>query len=168
MLIKEDGSALPDANTYVNIDEFKHYARLRHVDVSMDDESLSTILISAAEVLDSIKDCFQGEKATPEQRLQWPRVNVWVDHCMLANRAIPKEVASCQMLLATEGLKGVFVFELSEVGHPAFYGDDRRSKSKLYHQVNALLTPLYRRGSAHVARRSYTGLSGADTYHAGS
>ena len=104
-LIVESGAGVPDANTYVDLADFRAYADLRKLTIPADDPSAEALLIRAADVMNGIKwlpgDSLE-HKTYPDAYLAWPRTDVWLRGRLLPSDAVPREIVYGQMALAAE------------------------------------------------------------------
>lgn len=102
-LIVEDGSGLPNANSYVSVQESNNYF-VNSVQYSaywddLDDEVKEQALITATMYLDSLVDWF-GIKQYPNGSLRWPRTGVVnLDGIPVADDSVPRQVkaATCEL-----------------------------------------------------------------------
>lgn len=99
-IIVEDGTIVPDANSYVTELELTTYASERGITIAGDTEQLLIIAMDYIESLDYI-----GIKRTDDQPLQWPRVNVVIDGYIQNVEDIPQELkdSQIQVAISTDG-----------------------------------------------------------------
>jgi len=128
-LVKEDGTGVDGANTYVLAADARTYAQARGVTLPSDDSAVELLLIQAMDYLEAFRSRYQGSKTytgipnyyaydhtvlpLPEdinthaaQDLQWPRVNVYIDNVPLSPNKIPKELISAQCQCSLEVFAG--------------------------------------------------------------
>lgn len=100
-LIVEDGSIVPNANSYAALSTVKTYAALRGVVLSNDDAVLEPMVIKAMDYIESNRANFQGNKVSELQELQFPRSMVYVDGVLIPETTIPKCLiyALCQAVM---------------------------------------------------------------------
>lgn len=96
-LIIEDGSIVPNANSYVTVAEIKSYADLRGITYPVDAQ-IEQNAILATDYLQS--KCYLGELVEETQPLLWPRQDVWVNGLELSSTAIPDDIKNAQIELA--------------------------------------------------------------------
>lgn len=73
MLIVEDGTGLPDSNSYASLEEFKAYHLARGNDIILlTDEVIEALLIKASDYIDTSFQ-FLGNKLEAEQAMSFPR-----------------------------------------------------------------------------------------------
>jgi hypothetical protein len=107
-LVIEDGTGLPNSNTYVGFAEYRAYATARGIELPVDDAELEPDLIKAMDYLEAQRGKYQGTKTHPGvQALQWPRVGVIIDCSYeLPDNVIPIELKNAQMQGAIESFTG--------------------------------------------------------------
>jgi hypothetical protein len=96
-LIIEDGSIVPNANSYVTVAEIKAYADLRGMTYPADAQ-IEQNAILATDYLQS--KCYLGELVEETQPLLWPRQDVWVNGYELSSTSIPNDLKNAQIELA--------------------------------------------------------------------
>ena len=94
-IVKEDGSIVAGANSYVTEAELTAYATARGVTLTTDTEQL---LIRAMDYIESLQ--FIGIKLTEDQPLQWPRSDVFIDGYLIDFDEIPTELKNGLMQVA--------------------------------------------------------------------
>lgn len=112
-LIIEDGTVVPNANTYVNVAEVRAFASARGITVPAanpaGDTEIEQALITAMDYLQNTQ-CYQGSQYDSEnQSLEWPRSGVYFDGALYSYAAIPKKLKEAQIRLALEVLAGVVI-----------------------------------------------------------
>lgn len=113
-LIKEDGTGVDNANTYITVAELRAFANDRGVAfpavVDPDDAAniaiFTPFLILANDFLESLRTKYSGFP-TYVAGLTWPRQDVWVDWQLLDTRTVPQRVKSAQAQLVIEQLQGI-------------------------------------------------------------
>ena len=101
-IIVEDGSNVDDANSYVDIAYLDLYASERGLSLPTELEDKQIFLIKAFDYLEARRSDYQGYKAVEEQKTQWPRTEVYIDHELLDSDAIPVELKKAQCQLVVE------------------------------------------------------------------
>lgn len=71
-LIVQTAEALPDANSYGSVADFRAYHSARNRLVSDSDSAVEGALVRATDYLD-LRFRYVGRRQTPEQTTQWPR-----------------------------------------------------------------------------------------------
>jgi hypothetical protein len=87
-LIVENGSIVPNADSYVSAAEYEAWADARGIEY--DDTAVESQILRAMDYIETL--VFIGEKATKAQPLQWPRVGVIVDGYELDYNEIPAQL----------------------------------------------------------------------------
>lgn len=106
-IIVEDGSDVPDANSYVSLDNARTYAVSRGFVLPSDDALATVNLMLAMDYLEAQSLRYQGEKTSADQSLQWPRKYVTVDRRAFPEDQIPKQLVTAQCWLACQSGTGV-------------------------------------------------------------
>jgi len=88
-LIIEDGSVVPNANSYITVDEFKDWADERGISYGTD-QAVEQAIYRAMDWFE--RQFFIGNKANENQPLQWPRTEALIDGYYADATEIPKEV----------------------------------------------------------------------------
>jgi hypothetical protein len=97
-LIIEDGSIVPNANSYVTDEEFKQYADLRNKDIPATQPDREALLIKAMDYLASKESKMQGYRVDPvNQSLPYPRSGVYLYCTIVPNNAIPQSLKIAQI-----------------------------------------------------------------------
>lgn len=104
-LVVEDGTGLSDAQTYATVDYIKTYTRTRGISFPTANNEIERLLILAMDALRGLD--YKGERATREQALDWPRIDVEIDGYEYASTEIPRELIELQCIYAIELYKGV-------------------------------------------------------------
>jgi hypothetical protein len=132
-LIVEDGTGLPDAESYASVAQFKdyHLKRGNTVASDLDDDAIEPLLRQATDFLvEMYRQVWLGEIIKPTQALDWPRNfvpipgyndhhrqhnvvygygNVFYGHPLpsyMPNNAVPKEVIKACVILADKARSG--------------------------------------------------------------
>lgn len=97
-IIVEDGTGVPNANSYVDV----AYARTFADDVGLvfpsDDDALARLLLGSMAYIEA--QPFQGFASTPTQSLQWPRTGVFVNGYAVPSNTIPIQLKQAQVQAA--------------------------------------------------------------------
>ena len=88
-LIVEDGTLVPNANSYISADDFVSWADARGITYPSYPQIEQKIL-RAMDYIESL--AFVGEKHEETQALQWPRDYVFIDGYSVESDQIPNEV----------------------------------------------------------------------------
>lgn len=91
-IVVEDGSGKTDSNSYASEAELATYAADRGVTITGTD---TILLIQAMDYIE--QQNFKGDKASDDQALQWPRVNVVIDSYYVDHDAIPELLKEAQL-----------------------------------------------------------------------
>jgi hypothetical protein len=113
LLIIEDGSGVPNANSYVSAANARIYASSRQFNnLPADDPTCEGYLLQATTWLEAQYDRYQGQQTAFTQALQWPRMNVFINDPFnpLAVNVIPPQLIAAQVMLAVNVASGVVLF----------------------------------------------------------
>lgn len=99
-LVIEAGEGLPDAESFVTVDELVAYATNYGVTIPADEPSQEALLRRAAVAMDDYN--WKGERAIVDQALSWPRRYVDIDGDVKPDNSIPARIKHGQMALAAE------------------------------------------------------------------
>lgn len=86
-LIVEDGTGLPDANSYVTLDEVREYASNRGITLPSDDAELEQNIHLVMDWFESYT--FPSARFTAEQALSFPRDRITVDGILYTPPSMP-------------------------------------------------------------------------------
>ena len=153
-LIVEDGTIVPNANSYQTLAEIRAYALARGVTLSAVDSELEPLAIQAMDYLEAQRAKYQGNKVEPlVQELQFPRDDVKIDCVAFPSDEIPKELQSAENQLVIELHNSVDILPTSEEAFiteekigpiTTKYSDTvRTSIEPTMTAVDALLEPLF-------------------------
>lgn len=109
IIIVEDGSIVPNANSYVSVAELEQYTTDRGI-ILLSDASQS--LLKAMDYLETLS--YKGRKTERTQPLQWPRKGVVIDGYLVRDDEIPQLLKNAQMQLAVSIDQGVDPLETQE------------------------------------------------------
>lgn len=100
MLIVEDGTGKPDAESYATAEDLVLYAMKFGVVIPADLVAKEALLRRAALAMDGMT--WKGRKSSGEQALSWPRREVRLDGENKPDRYLPARIQYGQMALAAE------------------------------------------------------------------
>lgn len=105
-LIKEDGSIVANADTYVTATEFEAYCAEREITVSGDTSTQEALLLKAMDYLQRYEGNWKGSRVNVTQPLAWPRSNVirYPEFGYDSETEIPRELIYAQMALAATAI----------------------------------------------------------------
>lgn len=87
-IIVENGTIVPDADSYVSVADYEAWADARGIEY--DDTQLESQILRAMDYIETLR--FIGQKSTKAQPLQFPRVGVVVDGYELDYNEIPAQL----------------------------------------------------------------------------
>ncbi|WP_338507387.1 DnaT-like ssDNA-binding protein [Pseudomonas poae] len=100
MLIIEDGTGKPDAESYASAEDLAMYAVKFGTVIPAGAPEQEALLRRAALVMDGMT--WKGRKSNSEQALSWPRREVLLDSEIKPNNYLPARIQYGQMALAAE------------------------------------------------------------------
>ena len=103
-LIVEDGTGVTNANSYQSIADLATYAGIRGVTLPATDAARDLLMLKAMDYIEAQRERFKGCKTDPDQSLQWPRTDVWIDGSLKSSTYIPREWCYAQFNLALEAI----------------------------------------------------------------
>lgn len=119
-LTVEDGTALDNANTFVDLAAFKTYCDNRGLAYSLDDEVNKAALVAAADYLrNEERYWWRGQRVRDTQALPWPRTGAVVLYgtgVALAETVVPWAVKDAQCELAYRAISKAIQPDLSRGG----------------------------------------------------
>lgn len=89
-LIIEDGTVVPNANSYITVDEYKSWADARGINTTHSDNKIEQGILRAMDWFE--RQFYIGNKANENQPLQWPRTEALIDGYYEDATEIPPEV----------------------------------------------------------------------------
>lgn len=101
-IIVEDGSNIPNANSYVTVAELDAFAALRGYTLPTTEADKEVLLVKGTDYTESFRARFQGTKTFSDQSLQFPRTGVYIDGYPLNSQTIPQDLKNAQMQAAIE------------------------------------------------------------------
>jgi hypothetical protein len=99
-LIKEDGTGVPDANTYADDADLTAYAADRGITLPATADERKVLLFKAMDYLETLDARFLGARTASTQSLLWPRTGVYIYNDLLADTAIPSQLVKAQVVIA--------------------------------------------------------------------
>lgn len=111
-LTVEDGSIVPNANTFVTIAEVRAFATQRGIDsLPADDDALSSLIINACDFVNTYEPRFQGSRTDPaNQSLCFPRKCVEIYDTDLGENTIPNQLKVAQIQVTVAASTGIELF----------------------------------------------------------
>lgn len=97
-IVKEDGTGLPTANSYADVDDLVTFAEERGVILPEGDPAKEILLIKAMDAIETYDNRFRGERYTADQALSYPR---YYDR---VNTGIPAKLIKAQLSLAVAAM----------------------------------------------------------------
>ena len=154
-LIKEDGSGLSDANTYISLADYEAYLDERGLSDATTDDAKTGRIIQSMDYLETKDTRFQGYKKNSGQSLVWPRTSVIVNPpYYLDSSTIPSQLKNAQAQLvydsASTGIYNVGdgrSIVKDKVGPIETTFSDLKGADvqPIFAKVEAMLKPLYKR-----------------------
>lgn len=92
----EDGSIVAGANTYVEVADAVDYAADRGVTLPTGTDG-ETLLVKAADWVDSFRDRFAGALVSADQEMAWPRFGAYYERFAIASDEIPEVIKRAQI-----------------------------------------------------------------------
>jgi hypothetical protein len=100
-LVVEDGSDVPNANSYVSDGDLTAYAATIGATLPSDGAAREILLVKAMRYIEARASRYRGNRTYTDQALSWPRNYVWLDDTgCFSNTAIPAQLKTAQMELA--------------------------------------------------------------------
>jgi hypothetical protein len=100
MLIIEDGTGVPDAESYASADDLTRYAVKFGSVIPSEEVQQEALLRRAALAMDGM--IWKGRKTSSDQALAWPRRDVELDCEIKPDNYLPARIPYGQMALAVE------------------------------------------------------------------
>jgi len=100
-LVFENGTGVPDANTYVNLPYVENYFTGDRLSKFNELENKDEIVIAATQFIDISFD-WKGSRKTLEQGLNFPRMDVELDGFIIEGVAVKKATCEAIWLVMTE------------------------------------------------------------------
>lgn len=101
-IIVEDGSNVPDANSYDSVAGIRTYLTNRGITLPGSDDEVAAMMIKGMDYIEAKACEFMGKITYPTQVLQWPRKCVEIDCQPFPENDIPKQLkgALAQLVIA--------------------------------------------------------------------
>lgn len=93
-IVVEDGTGVPEANSYVNVADLEAYATARAMLLPDTEPAKEALLIKAMDYIELREDRFRGVRVASDQELSWPRTTYGMVE------GIPAELKKAQLVLA--------------------------------------------------------------------
>lgn len=155
-LIVEDGSCVPNAESYAAVDDADQYFALRGMSAwaSLTTDQKEQALRRATDFMVArFRSSWSGCKVKFDQELDWPRASVVIDHTSLVPLdTVPKDIKRACMELALKAAAGPLVEDatqkvIQETVGPITTKYDVNSPTTIrYSQVDMMLAPYLRAG----------------------
>ena len=152
MFVVEDGTGLPDANSYVSVQEYRDYFSDRGIDVlSETDLEIEGRLVRGTDFID-LQYAFLGTTSYNIQALQFPRIATDI-YGVVVDLGVPKAVKYASIEIAKQLTNNINLYvdeELNVTSKSSEVGPIKESKSyketmsssvDRFKQVNLLLKP---------------------------
>lgn len=112
-LTLEDGSIVPNADTYVEVSDLDTFAAKRGVTtLPATDAEKEVLIIKAMDFVESLWGKFKGEITSSAQELSWPRQNVYINGYLIADNSIPSQLKDAVCQLAIDAI----TYDLQPIG----------------------------------------------------
>ena len=100
-VIVEDGSVVPNANSYISLVELKELmSNFIEIPADVTDEQLTRNLYRSMQFIESLN--YKGVKVNPFHTLEWPRADVaWAPYTLWPADQIPAQLKTALALLTT-------------------------------------------------------------------
>ncbi len=109
MLIVEDGSIVPDADSYVSLEDARALAAKFGMSLPADDAEAEAALRNGALYVDLQEPLMCGRRVSASQSLAFPRTGITLFGYPVSRTTIPAQVIRAQVIAATEYGKGTNV-----------------------------------------------------------
>ena len=105
-LIVEDGTNVPNADSYISEADAITRAQALGLDFPTDPAEAEVPLRRAAMYLEKYRNQYQGTKVFSDQSLQWPRDPVYIDNIYNPKDNIPRDLIDAQVAVASADYSG--------------------------------------------------------------
>lgn len=99
-IIVEDGSGVPNANSYIDVQYALNYLEERGIKLPTED-NMKPMLINAMDFMESLNR-YKGKRTFPHQELQFPRSGLCSDGEEIPSNSIPKDIKRAQAQLVAD------------------------------------------------------------------
>lgn len=120
-IIVEDGSNVPDANSYVSLIDARAILAPLGQNLAVSDITAEQQLLNSMSYVEAFRAMYKGIKTTSSQSLQWPRMGVVIDDDWIDNNVIPQDLINAQVFAAYE-------FSTGKVLQPTITGQSVQSE----------------------------------------
>lgn len=107
-IIVEDGTIVPDANSYNSDADYVAYAAARGVTIGADAAAREIELIRATDYVDNELTRMQSKTEPANQSLRYPQIGSYANGVLVGKNTIPNELKRAQLEAAISVFKGVF------------------------------------------------------------
>lgn len=160
-LIIEDGSNVANANSYVDLAFAREFAESRGLELPTDDNELSVQILRSMDFIESYRSQYQGSKTNCDQALQFPREDLCIDDCEVANNVIPLILKQAVVMGASFEFGGESLQVNSDGREVAservegavsvsYFQNGQSSGQTFFKAIDSLISPLFRSGSGIV------------------
>lgn len=91
-IVVEDGSNVPNANSYESVANVRLYCTNRGVALPVSDDTVAAWIIKGMDYIEAKACEFMGERTNATQELQWPRTGVEINCQPFPDNEIPKQL----------------------------------------------------------------------------
>lgn len=106
-IIVEDGSNVPNANSYVSLIDARAILNPLGQDLNANDVTAEQQLLNSMNYIEAFRAKYKGQRTERTQPLQWPRIGVCIDDFVLDFDVIPQDLINAQVFAAYEFSTGV-------------------------------------------------------------
>lgn len=99
-IIVEDGSCVPNANSYIDVEYATQYLEDRGLKIPAEDK-LKPMLINAMDFMESLNR-YKGKRTNQDQELQFPRSGLYSDGVEIPGNTIPVAIKRAQAQLVAD------------------------------------------------------------------
>ena len=154
-LIIEDGSIVPNANSYISLADARTFLQSMGYDLDADDTIAEQTLIKGYYYVSSFESSYQGERISADQTGSFPRSGVYINGFPLASDEIPVNIQQAQSLAAYEEQQSAGALFPNTTGQTitseevvgavkVSYSDNGMDSNVTYYpQIESLLKPLF-------------------------
>ncbi len=105
-IIVEDGSGIPNANSYVSLVDARGILNPLGQDLNANDITAEQEILNGMNYIESFSERYQGIKTNSDQLLQWPRLGVLIYDNQIDSNVIPQNLINGQVFAAYEFSQG--------------------------------------------------------------
>lgn len=99
-LVIEDGTGLPDAESYADVTYLRQYANVRGLEIPSNNAACEVLLVKAADAMQGLD--YRGQRVNAYQALDLPRVGIVIDGILQSPERILRRARDIQCILAIE------------------------------------------------------------------